>query len=456
VIDFLRKTGHEAWAKMDDEYEWHRKLDSEWQEWKKKFGRLGRDSAIDKFVSSFRGGMDCYTVKVHGGSFNFSAQIRFDDGEQWIIRFPRPGSHMYPDEAVLCEVATMKFMQEKTSVPIARVIGYGTSKDNPLGLGPFIIMEFIDGTPLDEVMKNTNEAELKAIYRQIAHILLDLSSLNGHRIGSLTLDNNGSPCLSNRPLSRNLNELFRLSNICVDMPKEKTFGSSMEYAVELCNHHFAELRSRHNDDDGRGDAARRLIRNAIPRFIQDGDRFTLVCDDFRPGNMVWKDGRISGLFDLEFSYFAPPIFNCVTLDWLVLQDPRQDSPELDLTKFFWFLSELEQAESERGLQSDLSSSIKGSLDDNTFWYIRALKSTFRIDYICQEKLREISAMDKDAVDREDVCHKEQPERSCGRVQDAPSPSSPGTSSLISSISIETVLGFLIGTAILSVYFWRRR
>jgi hypothetical protein len=231
-------------------------------------------------------------------------------------------------------------------------------------------MEFMDRTPLDEVKKDTDEAGLKVIYRQIAHILLDLSSLNSRHIRSLTLDDNGSPCLSNRPLARNLNELFRLSNVCVGMPKEKTFGSSVEYAVELCNHHFAELRLRHDDDDG-GDvaAARCLIRDAIPRFIRDGDRFTLVCDDFRPGNMVWKDGRISGLFDLEFSYFASLISNCVTLDWLVLQDPRQDSPELDLTRFFWFLSELEQVERERNLQPDVSSSIKGSLDDNTFWYI---------------------------------------------------------------------------------------
>jgi hypothetical protein len=108
---------------MDDGYAWHQKLDDEWREFEKRFGQLGRDSAINKFVSSFRGEKDCYTVKVYGGSFKFSAQVRSDDGEQWIIRFSRPGSHMYLDGTVLCEVATIRFMQEKTSVPIVASSG---------------------------------------------------------------------------------------------------------------------------------------------------------------------------------------------------------------------------------------------------------------------------------------------------------------------------------------------
>ncbi|KAH0534070.1 hypothetical protein FGG08_007325 [Glutinoglossum americanum] len=156
------------------------------------------------------------------------------------------------------------------------------------------IMELTDGTPLGEVMKDANDVDFKATYRQISHILLDISSLEGRYIGSSTLDDAGSPCLSNRPLARNLNELFRLSNVCVDMSKERTFGSSVEYAVELRNHHFTELRSRRNDDNnGKGSAA-----------------------------------------------------HCL------------DSLELDLTRFFWFLSELEQAESERNLRPDVSKLYK--------------------------------------------------------------------------------------------------
>ncbi|KAH0553019.1 hypothetical protein GP486_006784 [Trichoglossum hirsutum] len=311
------------------------------------------------------------------------------------------------------------------------------AKNNPLRLGSFIIIEFLDGIPLGEVMKNANEADLKAIYRQISRVLLDLSGLEGNLIGSLTLDDNSSTCLSNWPLTRNLNELFRLSNIRVDMPKGRTFGSSVEYAVELCNHHFTELRSRPNDDNRVGSAACNLVHNTISRFVQDGNRFTLVCDDLGPGNMLWKDGQISGLFDLEFSYFAPPIFNCVTLDWLVSQDPRGDSPELDFLKFLWFLDELEQVEKEKGLRPDMSNSIKRSLDDNTFWYIRALKSTFRIDHIYLKKLQHLSAMYRDAVNGGSRCN-EKLGRSREQVKDA------------------IMLGFFIGTAILSVYLWRRR
>ncbi|KAH0553020.1 hypothetical protein GP486_006785 [Trichoglossum hirsutum] len=60
---------------------WDQKLDDEWQEWKKKLRQLGQDGEIDKFMSNFRDRKKYYTVKVHPGSFNYSIQVKFNNGE---------------------------------------------------------------------------------------------------------------------------------------------------------------------------------------------------------------------------------------------------------------------------------------------------------------------------------------------------------------------------------------
>ena len=88
---------------------------------------------------------------------------------------------MYPEEKLRNEIETLKFIKEKTNIPVLEVIAFG--KDD--FFGPFMITNFIDGTPLntllradnldedeDEVLRDdiSNE-DLVKIYRQIANIL---------------------------------------------------------------------------------------------------------------------------------------------------------------------------------------------------------------------------------------------------------------------------------------------
>lgn len=70
------------------------------------------------------------------------------------------------------------------------------------------------------------------------------------------------------------------------MLKEKTFRSSIEYTVELYDYHFTELQLQHNDNNRIESIACNLICNAISRFIQDSNYFTLVYDDLRLENIV--------------------------------------------------------------------------------------------------------------------------------------------------------------------------
>jgi len=170
-----------------------------------------RGPRLAAWVSTFRDNQPSEIVADYCGSFNWSCKVQFDDGMQWVVRFPVNGRVMHGDEKVRHEVAVMKFIKEKTSIPMPSIIAWGSSSDNPLGLGSFIIMEFIEGEPLDRILRqgtgpqerilrsDISDRQLETIYRQIANILLELSAHDFLEIGSL-----GLPC---RPLTLKINEI---------------------------------------------------------------------------------------------------------------------------------------------------------------------------------------------------------------------------------------------------------
>ncbi|PTU21307.1 hypothetical protein P175DRAFT_0500208 [Aspergillus ochraceoroseus IBT 24754] len=42
------------------------------------------------------------------------------------------------------EVAAIRYLQDHTSIPVPFILHWGTKEESPLGLGPFIIMEYIE------------------------------------------------------------------------------------------------------------------------------------------------------------------------------------------------------------------------------------------------------------------------------------------------------------------------
>ena len=71
-----------------------------------------------------------------------------------MMRFPIPGAVMHPEAKVRHEVAIMEYLHEKTSIPVPKIVAWGTAKDNIFdGVGPFIIMEFVEGKPLYDVLR---------------------------------------------------------------------------------------------------------------------------------------------------------------------------------------------------------------------------------------------------------------------------------------------------------------
>ncbi|KUI56245.1 Altered inheritance of mitochondria protein 9, mitochondrial [Cytospora mali] len=321
------------------------------------------------------------------GSYNINWRVEFDDGRSVMFHTPLPGSVAFPDEKIRAEVAAMEIIRAGTSIPVPEVYHWGMAADNPVGTGPFIIMEYIEHTSylVDMIRDTTDESDnhglrkglseerlLKA-YRHMANIVLQLSTIESTVIGYPTLtgdDHNASSSSSSsspssslsssqsspswqvntRPVSHNMNELVASGGLPPYLlpPKDKTYPTEKDWTSALADMHLTHLAFQRNDAVlGRPDArdkyvARQLFRRlaASGRLTkttggsaggqgQDGEKFKLWCDDMRPASVLLdEDENVVGVIDWEMSYFAPASYTYDPPWWLCLAKPEYWKPGL--------------------------------------------------------------------------------------------------------------------------------
>ncbi|KAJ5369298.1 uncharacterized protein N7496_009058 [Penicillium cataractarum] len=121
-------------------------------------------AALAVFVAGRReGGGTGKHVGILEGSFNFSFRLSFNDGRpDVIIRFPKPGhpATAYRDEKVVNEVQIMEYLRQTTDIPIPRVHSWGLITESPQQLGPFIIMDYVNGTLSSTILKQPDQENM--------------------------------------------------------------------------------------------------------------------------------------------------------------------------------------------------------------------------------------------------------------------------------------------------------
>ncbi|KAH8819395.1 kinase-like domain-containing protein [Xylogone sp. PMI_703] len=392
----------------------HASIAADWRNRLKKYNTSG----VEKLASKYKNGDKCLCVGLKRGSFNFCFEVVFDDGTRWAVRFPIPGNVIYPQEKIRREVDVMKFMKENTSIPVPEIIASGMAVDNhDPKIGTFIIEEWIDGVPLSTVMEQlprpswgpvlrkdiTNE-ELSTIYRQIAKILLELSRYSFDKIGAPSSvkreDGTTSWLITYAPMTQKMNEIESSGYVRMDGHLSEPFESVTEYFNNLVDQNFVHLRDQRNSVDNIDDARRKYIlrrqmKSLVPSFIfekYNTGPFKLVCDDFRPGNILVKKDtlEIVAVVDWEWTYAGPYQFLFSPPSWLILERPTSWTSSSEARyheKFQLFLECLEEEETlivkgmNEVIPSDQKMSIlmRQSMEEGKLWYNELIRESFNFD-----------------------------------------------------------------------------
>ncbi|OJJ67658.1 hypothetical protein ASPBRDRAFT_58755 [Aspergillus brasiliensis CBS 101740] len=358
------------------------------------------------FVAGRReGGGTAEYVGFLKGSFNFSFRFSFGDGQpDALIRFPKPGhtATAYRDEKVVNEVQVMEYLRQNTDIPIPRIHSWGLLAESPHHLGPFIIMDHVNGTLLSTLLRQPDQEDmilnpdidnttLDKIYSQIAYYLFQLSQLTFARIGAISKDQASNEW---HPLSPGYSD---------DRFPTAPFDRASDYLRSIASEHLTHLWIQRNLADDPEIAQKRFIARhqfaqLIPKYYPEDSGLCIpFCDDMRPSNMLIDPEtlRITAILDFEFTNAMPAEFTYDPPWWLLLSGPEVWLERCAMDEFRTlyeprleqFLGALERVEMKMTLEvkppggPSLSTRMRDSWRTGRFWFDYAARKSFDVDII---------------------------------------------------------------------------
>ncbi|KAJ5087331.1 phosphotransferase enzyme family protein, partial [Penicillium angulare] len=301
------------------------------------------------------------------GAYNISCMVTFDDGFRALVRFPILGRSRFRTEKSRNEISVMRFLSQKTNIPVPHVLGAGR-----WGCGPYIVMAFLEGTLLSHRLKSSlssdptiSGSDIEHALRGMADIILELSKPIFPRIGAV-VEEPRAWRVASRPLSLNMNELYQRNDVIED---------------ELdCRKRFI---------------ARCLFRKIARQFPMKSDYYRLYCDDLRPSNVLvlGQDLTVTGVIDWEYTYVAPVEFTYAAPWWLLFEAP--EDWESDLNQFLHrytprlhVFSNILRSREDKQIQMQtmkesqrLSNIMAHSMENGTFWFCLAARKGYMFDDI---------------------------------------------------------------------------
>lgn len=421
-----------------DDVAWD-KNDAAEEESEKKLRKESFCRRVEAFVAE-KFGKPAEILSIITGGLNIHYRMRFEEEESSsdvIVRVPWPGAAQFPDEKVLYEAAVTEFLTVNTTIPVSRVLHYGSDSS----IGPFLVLCRIENRgnvtePLCVPDRDPSltpalnlrlpESKLRSVWGIMARCLLELARPTFPRIGSL-LETDGSFEVAGRPLTFNMSSMTQLAHIpeAIFPARDTTFATADEWYVQLATMHLAQLLFQHNDlveneDDCRNKYVSRQLFLKLARqghlstfgFAEDNwsasaktatrprlpapsntDSFRLWCDDLRPSNALLdraEDVRLAAVIDWEFTYAAPSQFVLDPPWWLLFETPemwkpggveewsRAYEPQLGI----WLKAVEDQEDGAAFLDGmPLSAHMRESWETGRFWLNYAARKSWAFDSV---------------------------------------------------------------------------
>ncbi|KAF8526609.1 phosphotransferase enzyme family-domain-containing protein [Hysterangium stoloniferum] len=260
--------------------------------------------AHDLLVALFPNDLPIEVKHMAGGASNrvVHGTLRSDSMvSQRIIVLRIPRVHF---DSPTNAVAVLNFLAEKTSIPVPRVLHYDASSSNIIS-HPFVILEHLPGSCLEEVYPSMPLATKRAVISSIVHLLKDLSQVSFGSIGRLIP---GSPDDSTLKVGHVVDRrTFSHST----PPALAAMADSIRGYLEERWAFFEREEQRCNPGDTFDVRYNRAFRAAAAKLpIPDAElpaRIVLYHPDLAPRNIFVdpETGKITGVLDWDRAEGAP-------------------------------------------------------------------------------------------------------------------------------------------------------
>ena len=251
--------------------------------------------------------------------------VEFDKEEgieaKWMMRFPIPGAVMHRDTKVRHEVAVMEYLYKKTSIPVPKIVAWGTEEENIFpSVGPFIIMENVEGRPLYDVLRgvpidevfrkrtadefleelaqkaankegdnellspDVDDNTLAKIYRQMANVYLELAEHDFDMIGSLSRTSTDTDYTGKAGITERTDAATHHQDMAGSLKQTEN------------GHIGGEDRSREQTEDSTGRIAefgslKRTADDGITSWVVDAAPYTNYENEIERNCAVRKEGK---------------------------------------------------------------------------------------------------------------------------------------------------------------------
>lgn len=402
--------------------------------WEKRMNETHKSGRIGEWVSTFHPDrLPCWLADPTPvyGSYNAGLKYKFSDGSIWLLRFARAGKvhDSYADEKVAMEVAAINLIRRETTIPVPDIKAWGVAAQNPLGLGPFILMDFIqDGISLGTLVKDLtgstrllredlSDEEMEIIYRQFANFLLQLFKLDFDHIGTLDSSTPGIH-FPIRPLTWKSHDILQTGGVNtfgISLryllyalllmesylgDRNEGFSSTTEYFQYVFEQDWEQLIRQSNSAYGPYDAMAKyqlfkVLKSSIPDFVHkeyDRTKFKLICDDLGLANLMVRsrqDLTVVGVVDLEWSYSGPAQLFGSAPWWLLMDRPTNQEWDCNngelpgiTTRYFKYLDifkrvlEEEESKMQGHENKELSNLVRWSESSGAMWAHMLLSTGF--------------------------------------------------------------------------------
>ncbi|OAQ95925.1 hypothetical protein LLEC1_04557 [Akanthomyces lecanii] len=243
-----------------------------------------------------------------------------DDGEEWVVRIAVPSLLANEWDVVRTEVATTRYLQRYTSIPVPTVRAYGTNESltsDPFKTQSWIITDRLRGKPLtttDHLLLMTREKRLRC-FSQLGDVLAQLQELTFPKTGSLYPDESDdtkqqigpSLCLTDQVLAIR-------DGVLRNRPPFTTAWDSIEHHL-VATKGPVDQRVASRKDDVREEIARQVVAlDAVNRHVRDENNsfwredkgFSLSHAHLMSRRIfVDDDGNIQGIVQWAFAEILP-------------------------------------------------------------------------------------------------------------------------------------------------------